>query len=294
MNCQQLHSLAETYLDGELDGERTLGIQLHSDACERCRERLALGRSIRESTRRLVQGLAPLSPAFEARLRGALLEEKGQALSLARSRKVARQRSAPVWGIALAIAAAAAVWLGLNTTSALRSAYDSSDASSRELRAEWRQDQRTEDLLDRLIDYHSSPPARLVQETSLVPQMERDIGVRVAIPSLINYGAKLQGGSVVRMYRGQRVGYLRYRTEDKHSVTLYVYDASRVPLHAGLNPRLVASELRRDEPIYVGHRRGYSIAASHRDGVGYAVATDLDDLRSAELVREISFGGRVH
>ena len=37
------------------------------------------------------------------------------------------------------------------------------------------------------------------------------------------------------------------------------------------------------QPVHVGERRGYSIAAREQHGVGYAVAADTDD-ESAELV----------
>jgi hypothetical protein len=44
----------------------------------------------------------------------------------------------------------------------------------------------------------------------------------------------------------------------------------------------------REEPVYERSWRGYSVAAQLRHGVGYAVATDLDEARSAELVRAIT------
>ena len=51
------------------------------------------------------------------------------------------------------------------------------------------------------------------------------------------------------------------------------------PLRARLEPRVV-----RELPVYVGTRRGYSIAATEQRGVGYAAAGDLDDEETAELV----------
>jgi hypothetical protein len=42
-----------------------------------------------------------------------------------------------------------------------------------------------------------------------------------------------------------------------------------------------------NQPVSVGERRGYSIAAREQRGVGYAIATDLDDDASAELVSTI-------
>jgi hypothetical protein len=74
-----------------------------------------------------------------------------------------------------------------------------------------------------------------------------------------------------------RAASLRYRLGG-HRVTLYVYDSSRFPLRATLEPRVV-----RNMPVYVGTRRGYSIAAVERRGLGWAVATDLTDRESAEL-----------
>ena len=37
------------------------------------------------------------------------------------------------------------------------------------------------------------------------------------------------------------------------------------------------------DPVYIGHVRGWSIAAAERRGVGVAIASDLDDDESAEL-----------
>jgi hypothetical protein len=64
---------------------------------------------------------------------------------------------------------------------------------------------------------------------------------------------------------------------------VYVYDASRMPVRTTLQERLV-----RNAPVYVGSRHGVSIAATERsNGVGYAIATDLNNDESAELVASI-------
>jgi len=71
---------------------------------------------------------------------------------------------------------------------------------------------------------------------------------------------------------------------DGHRLTVYVFDAEEVPLRNTnvLKPRVV-----RDRPVFVGTKRGYSIAAIENRGVGYALATDLDTQESAELVASI-------
>jgi anti-sigma factor RsiW len=140
-----------------------------------------------------------------------------------------------------------------------------------------------EDLIDRLIDYHSAPPKPLVTDAELVPELERDVGVRIAAPSLAKFGAHLQGGTVVRVRGDQPAAVLRYRTADNHIFSVYFYNPTRLPLHAGLVPRMF-----HEEPLYEGYRRGYTIVAELRRGVGYAITTDLDEPLSAELVRAIS------
>jgi anti-sigma factor RsiW len=128
-----------------------------------------------------------------------------------------------------------------------------------------------------------------VTRPELVPQLERDVGVRLPLVNLARYGALWQGGSVVRVRDDRPAAYFRYRTTDNHRVTVYVYNPARIPLHASLEPRIV-----REQPVYEGYRRGYTIVAQLRRGVGYAVTTDLEEPISAELVQAIASGGVTH
>ncbi len=61
-------------------------------------------------------------------------------------------------------------------------------------------------------------------------------------------------------------------------MTIYVYDPRRVSVNPTLKPRVVA-----DFPVYMGYRRGYSVASFERRGVGYTLATDLDDHKVTEI-----------
>jgi len=59
-----------------------------------------------------------------------------------------------------------------------------------------------------------------------------------------------------------------------------VFNPRSVPVLATrLAPRVV-----RQQDIYVGTLRGYSVAAAERSGVGYALASDLDDDKSAQMM----------
>ena len=136
-----------------------------------------------------------------------------------------------------------------------------------------------EQLIDEFVNHHANLPMPEVVEESLVRRFEPRVGVPVRAPSLQQYGAQWEGGSVVSVRpQNRHAASLRYRVGG-HRVTLYIYDASRLPLRASLEPRIV-----RDVPVFVGTRRGYSIAAAEQRGLGYAVATDLNDVQSAELV----------
>jgi anti-sigma factor RsiW len=279
MSCERLRSLWDTYLDGELPSRQMLELQTHLDGCAECSEVVAFSLAIRRTARQVTYDDAIVTDAFRGRLRGALLAEAREENT---RQKVARVRRlfahAPRIGLgALSAAAGVLIWLSLDART------HAEDKPSPERLPTASAALGPQELLDLFLDYHSAPPAPAVTEPRLVPELERDVGVRVPLPSLVAYGAEWQGGNLVRVPRTQPAAYLRYRTRDAHSVTVYVYNASRIPLHASLKPRMF-----RSEPVYERSWRGYSVAAKISQGVGYAVATDLDEARSAELVRAIT------
>lgn len=281
MSCERLRSLWETYLDGELPSQQMLELQAHLDECTACANSVAFSQAIRRSARQLVQRDAVVTDEFRARLASAL---RAEARSERHDRKVSERRrrllrGAPRWGVA-AMAAAACVAFFMQSPRTPRPADNAAPPHSGLITASLGPDE----ILDRLLDYHTAPPQPQVTEPKLVPELEKDVGVRVPLPtSLARYGAEWEGGSVIRVRGTQPTAYLRFRTPDRHNVTLYVYNANRIPLHAVLKPRMY-----REEPIYEGYRRGYSIAAQLSRGVGYAIATDLDEPLSAEMVRAIA------
>lgn len=327
MSCERLRSLWETYLDGELPSRQMLELQTHLDACTECSDAVAFSSAIRRTARQVTYDDAIVTDAFRERLRGALRAEAHAESSREKVVRARRSFAhAPRIGLgALSVAAGVLLWLTLDgdrTGKARPSAglpgtelsgTGLPGAGPREMRpremgpheaglpggelpggelpgGEGSPGQVTasaalgpQELLDLFIDYHTAPPAPAVTEPRLVPELERDVGVRVPLPSLVAYGAEWQGGNLVRVPRTQPAAYLRYRTRDAHSVTVYVYNASRIPLHASLKPRMF-----RGGAVYERNWRGYSVAAQLNHGVGYAVATDLDEARSAELVRAIT------
>jgi anti-sigma factor RsiW len=296
-SCPKLHAPWETFVDGELPAPQMLELQAHLDVCAECSGEVSLSRAIRDSMRRVVLGAdtAEVSENFQARLRGAIAREahvEREAQRAQQLRRLARQWLPRAGALALSSAAVAVLWMRMNdnvepTTdvSGRVAASSGSDVSGAAKNVAF----SPEEALDRMIDWHSAPPEPQVTRQELVPQLERDVGVRLPVVNLARYGALWQGGSVVRVRDDRPAAYFRYRTTDNHRVTVYVYNPAQIPLHASLEPRIV-----REQPVYEGYRRGYTIVAQLRRGVGYAVTTDLEEPISAELVQAIASGGVTH
>jgi anti-sigma factor RsiW len=294
-SCRRWLPVLEAFMDGELSPDRAVEVEQHLAECRTCQERLRFDAALRASTRRVVRSAVQPSAAFEARVRSALagqLAEDRLPATSAADDAPARGGMLPWRGI-VPVAAAAALTLAWAAARSDQQQIADSDgrakphappptlASLNNLSSPASLTVANIDqLLEELVDYHAQGPTPEITEPSLVPQLEPEVGVPVRIPSLQQYGARWEGGGVVPV-RNQRAASLRYRLGG-HRVTLYVYNSTRFPLRAMLEPRVV-----RNEPVYVGVRRGYSIAAKERRGVGYAVTADLDDRESAELVASI-------
>jgi anti-sigma factor RsiW len=97
------------------------------------------------------------------------------------------------------------------------------------------------------------------------------------------HGAHLVGGRVLPMHQ-ERAAMLQYEVgsgADAKRVSVLIYDPSRIHVgSADLSPSTVGTA-----EVRVGHERGYSVAVTQRDGVGYAAASELD---SAQLVHFVN------
>lgn len=281
-SCKSIRQLLDSYVDGELDARSTLQVEEHVAQCVRCTEELALQHSIRDSLRDAAFEEAAVSPAFLSRLQGSLAAEKTREIeTLGTAQQTAslerwRNRVLPM------VAAAAGVFFWFQHSSAPANPPAVPALQTAQTTPALSVDQ----VLDRLVEYHSHPPKTQV-EPELIPALEQEVGVRVQAPQLGQFGARLRGGSVVN-FNQYHAAFLRYELPGYDApvgrrITVYVYDPEHVPVHASLEPRVL-----HDQPIYVGQRRGYSIAARQGRGVGYAIATDLTDVESAEIIASLN------
>src|SRR5262249_13846445 len=90
-------------------------------------------------------------------------------------------------------------------------------------------------------------------------------------------------GARVLPVRQERAAMLHYEIEDgkeTRRVSVIVFDPRRIQVEDmdDLQPRPVGSS-----EVQVGRANGYSVAVTQRQGVGYAIASDLDEAEMAEL-----------
>lgn len=275
--CRHFVPLLEPFRDGELSPADVVDVEAHLVECERCAERLRLGEAMRASLKEHVRAVAPVTDSFEERIR----------LAMAAEREREERSDAPVdlhsrmlsWRGIMPIAAAAAVVMVWAATANKRTADTSGGGVAKSDIAST--PASVEKLIEELVANHQRSSGPQFTEPTLLSQLEPEVGVPVREPNFKQFGARWEGVSVVPV-SNQRAASLRYRIAG-HKLTVYVYDASRMPVRSTLQQRLV-----RDEPVYVGSRHGVSIAATERsNGVGYAIATDLNKDESAELVASI-------
>jgi anti-sigma factor RsiW len=271
--CRAIAPVLEAFRDGELSPERVLEVEQHLIECARCVERVRFSEAIRLSVRQQTRSSAPVTPAFQARVAAALeaareLEERTALAAHARPRLFAPRTLGP-----MAVAAAVTLAYATNHRDDKPSQHAESNLGVNS--------QSFDALVEALVDNHVSGQPDLIDYAELLPKAEREVGVPLSFPNLTQhfrqYGGRWEGVSVVRVTNQQAASF-RYKLGG-HRMTLYVYDSSRFPVERCLEQRLVGAE-----PVYVGVRRGYSIGATQHRGVGYALASDLSDTETAELI----------
>lgn len=261
MSCAEIRPYLQAYVDAELSPERAIDVERHITECKECHAEVELTRSLCRATRRSVAGVV-MCPEFQSRLCACLAEER---------KRQENQSGAPlsVWVILpLAAAAGMALFFGIReagSTDEIPVARASNDQ-----------------LVDLLVDYHTAVEEPEAGDPSAVAHLEPELGFPVRAPDLGQFGARFEGADLVPVNR-TRLAKLRYNLGGRR-VTLYMYNPEELPLRAqrALHPSVVGSQA-----VFVGNRRGYSIATCERKGVGYAFTGELSDEESAELVAAV-------
>jgi anti-sigma factor RsiW len=260
-----------SFLDGELEASKLVEIDEHLGACATCREEVQLLRAMRGSLKRVVRGRGP--EGLRDRIANAMTAERERGSAAAGGGPGFQWASggAPSWRtmVPLATAAAIALLWGSVTNPVPGAPTEAQHAGL------------GDDLLAELVAEHSQPLPPEATNAQAVRGLERYVGVPVQPARFERGGARLVGGRIVPL-RSQRAAMLQYVVgtgDAARRVTVYVYDAEKLRVAAtNLAPRAVGTA-----EIRVGREKGYSVAATQREGVGYLLATDLDPERSAQL-----------
>jgi anti-sigma factor RsiW len=268
--CRRLLHLLGPYADGELEVEKQAEVQVHVEECADCRERVALARAMRGTLQRVVKTEAP--SALRARAIGAMKAEAAR--NVARAQQAEQQRAQGKWRtfVPLATAAAFALMWGAMSRGTLRTTEaDTARAGV------------NDELLEELVAEHSRPlPLHDAKDPSEAQKLEPYVGVPVRAASFQKRaGGRFVGGRVLPVHQ-ERAAMLQYEIEDGQEmrrVSVIVFDPRRIQVRdAELEPRPVGTA-----QVHVGRANGYTVAVTQREGVGYAVASDLDESKTAEL-----------
>ncbi len=275
-DCRDRSRMIGPYLDGELEAAKLMEIDEHVSNCETCREEAQLLCATRGSLKRVVRGPAP----------SGLRERIGVAMAAERARENARA-DAGSFGSTLP-ATTLGSWrtiVPLATAAALALVWGAATRSAPQTAGEARAGLVADDLLAELVAEHSQPLPPEVDAKG-VRRLERYVGVPVRTGNFERAGAHLMGGRVVP-FHSQRAAMLQYELgtgDNVQRVSVLVYDAQKIRVGTATNlaPREVGTA-----EVRVGREKGYSVAVTERAGVGYLVASDLDQDKSAQLAAMI-------
>lgn len=304
--CKAFAPWLSAHIDGELDAVHCSELDAHLGCCVQCREELALLRALRGSLKRRASARAP--QALRERVLSALAESSDRAAgeqpaAVAQVAVVApgsrpslepgpQNESRPqLIRMRFAVPLAAAAIFAL-VFAAIRSRTPSGEVAEAVATAVPASEQALETLLDDLVTQHADP---LPPETTDPNGLERFnplVGVRLKRPEFQPYGARYVGARLQAL-RERRAAMLQFVMDGQRRVTMYIFNPRRVPVFAAeTQPHYLHQRAVDARRVYVGHMRGFAVAASENDGIGYALAGDISDDESAQLVVAASRSAR--
>jgi len=264
--CGDVDMLVHPYLDGELVAEERVLVEEHVAGCPRCRELVGHEATFRENLRARLRprpSVATATPAAPEPLRQRVLEALDRAdASGTGPARPARRWAAPLG--ALATAAAIALFFGGSSIPGLGGRLGGGNSA----------------LVEAAIAGHMKnlPVEVGGTDDEIRAWMRGKVSVPVRPPTIhlvrLSSQPRLIGARVSHL-QARDAGQIIYRVGSSQ-VTVYVFDPSGMEVTAapgqGSSSRVVDG---RD--VYLTERSGYSVALYRDRGVGYALASDLDE-----------------
>lgn len=264
--CPEFGPLLGPFGDGELEPSKMVEVDAHVEHCEGCRERVLLDEATRHSMKQAIKQAAPGD--LRARVQAAMSAEGVR--SDAREKATGRNNA---WRTVVPLATAAAFALAWGAMSrgpiARTTASDSVRAGL------------GDDFLSELVAEHSRPLPPERTDPSKVGELGQYIGVPVHATTLHRKNAHFVGGRVLPVH-SERAAMLQYEIQqngETRRVSVFVFDPRRIQVSGDdLTARPVGTA-----EVRVGRSNGYSVAVTQHEGVGYALASDMDERQTAEL-----------
>jgi anti-sigma factor RsiW len=299
--CLRFDRWLMAYVDDELDAVHVFEVEEHLEACGECTELVASLMATRSSLNVVCNMVAPSS--LRERVGRTLLAEKlidegqlssleGVASTTARdsiefgSAELGSAGSGPPvppsatlvklrYILPLAAAATFALVFGalqLDRQNETTSQAGTVKTSSLPLDAVASFDT----MIDDLVSQHAHPAPPEETNPEHLGRFEPFIGVKVKRPRFNDPNVRWVGARMVN----HRAAMLQYRVRDKRRLTVYVFDPRNVQMRGDrLHERHMGPH-----KVYVGSVRGYSVAATRRNGLGYVLASDLSPDDNAKLM----------
>jgi len=257
MMCGDVDMLVHPYLDGELVAEERVLVEEHVAGCPRCRELVGHEATFRENLRARLRPRPGTAAAAPEPLRRRVLDALDRADAAGTGPvRPARRWAAPLG--ALATAAAIALFFGGGSLGRVGSGNAAlvEAAIAGHMKNLPVEIGGTDDEIRAWMRGKVSVPVRppTMHYVSLSPQPMQ--------PRLI--------GARVSHLQARDAGQIVYRVGNSQ-VTVYVFDPS------GLEVTAPTSRVIDGRDVYFTERSGYSVALYRDRGVGYALASDLDE-----------------
>jgi mycothiol system anti-sigma-R factor len=247
LRCAGISRFVDTYLDGEFGESDRAEFEGHLAECETCRTKVR----VQADWKSAVKAAAPRETAPD------LLRQRIQRqLRDARAREPKPELSWQKWAVR-ALPAAAAV--GLAATFMVSKIQWSPVAA------------------DVVAKHQRNLPIEVSGPTDQVKEWySGKVDFPVRPPEFRNVTAQLRGGRLASI-GDKQAAYLVYDVNG-NKVSVFVFDPQELPIEAH------KKELIRNREVYFDQEHGYNVVMFRDRGVGYAIASDMDEDQMTKLV----------
>ena len=271
--CPEFGPLLGPFGDGELEPSKMVEVDAHVEHCEGCRERVLLDESMRHSLKQVCKQGAP--SGLKERMQAAMVAENVRMMA---REKASGKNSSWRTVVPLATAAAFALAWGAMSRGPIARTTGGTLVGAGPM---------GNDFLSELVAEHSRPLPPERTDPQKVGEFGQYVGVPVRASALHRENAHFVGGRVLPVHQ-ERAAMLQYEITTQTGetrVSVFVFDPHRIQVGGDdLTPRPVGTS-----EVRVGRQNGYSVAVTQRGGVGYAVTSDLDEQKNAELLAHSDF-----